>query len=413
MEAAGLCLFMISACGAAVLLEHPSSPVRHLVHEAWARRVLMGAAMGATAAAIVYSPIGKQSGAHLNPSVTIAFWALGRIERSDALFYVIAQFAGGLAGVALSSLLLGPLIADPSVNYVVTAPGRYGAAVALVAEIAISFVLMHVVLASTARPRIARWTGAWAAILVAVYIAVEAPLSGMSMNPARSWGSASFAGAMGGVWIYFVGPPLGMLLAARLHAHPPDPAPCPKLHHENSRRCIFCGRPALKGDRMETIERIRRARKMVLSVASRLAWLPPTIARWSLGLLFAQTGWAKINNLAGITEYFAKLGIPAPGFNAVLASGTELVGGLLLIAGLGVRLAAIPLAFTMIVAIITAKAADIEGISDLIRLSEFDYIVLFAWIAVAGPGPLSLDHALSRLLAKDAEPPALAERSAA
>src|SRR5437879_6484479 len=107
MEAAGLGAFMISACAFGVLLEHPTSPLRAAIASDDLRRVLMGTAMGLTAVGIVYSPWGRRSGAHVNPCLTLTFYRLGKIAPIDALFYVLAQFAGGAAGVWIASRMLG------------------------------------------------------------------------------------------------------------------------------------------------------------------------------------------------------------------------------------------------------------------------------------------------------------------
>src|SRR3970282_1358936 len=134
IEASGLGLFMISACFFGFFLEHPDSPVHQTLPDPFLRRVLMGIAMGLTAVAIIYSPWGKQSGAHINPSVTLTFFRLGKIKPWDAFFYVLAQFAGAMAGVFLVAQFLGAALADPAVRYVVTVPGIDGPWVALRAE---------------------------------------------------------------------------------------------------------------------------------------------------------------------------------------------------------------------------------------------------------------------------------------
>ncbi|HEX8141583.1 MAG TPA: aquaporin [Pyrinomonadaceae bacterium] len=244
IEAAGLCLFMISACVFAALIFHPSSPVGRTVTAPFLQRVLMGTAMAMTSAAIIYSPWGKRSGAHVNPSVTLAFFRLGKIEPWDALLYILAQFAGAMTGVFVAGLLLGPLIADPSVKYVTTLPGSFGLGAAFLGELLISFLLMTAVLAISNSKRWAGWTGICAAALVAVYISLEAPLSGMSMNPARTFGSAFSARLWTALWVYFTAPPLGMLLAAEAYVRLRGKRniACAKLHHRNSERCIFrCG----------------------------------------------------------------------------------------------------------------------------------------------------------------------------
>lgn len=242
MEAAELGLFMISACLFVVLIEHPASPLRGLIENNFTRRMLIGLAMGITAIAIVLSPLGKRSGAHFNPAVTLTFWRLGRIGGWDALFYALAQCIGAVAGVVVFALLVGhSLIADPSVNYVATVPGKAGIAWAFAAEALISFGLMLTVLYVSNSKRLNRYTAFFAGSLVALYITFEAPLSGMSMNPARSLGSALPGGIWDALWIYFTAPPIGMLAAAQVYVSHRGATRvyCCKLHHENSERCIF------------------------------------------------------------------------------------------------------------------------------------------------------------------------------
>ncbi len=200
--------------------------------------------MGLTAIGIIYSPWGKQSGAHINPSVTLTFFRLGKIQPWDAFFYIVAQFLGGVAGILLAAAILRPWVADPHVNYVATVPGPDGPGLAFLAEMIISFGLMTTILIVSNADRLARYTGLFAGALVAAYIALEAPISGMSMNPARTFGSALPGQVWTALWIYFTAPPLGMLLAAEAYrrvrgAHA---VLCAKLHHHNDKRCIFrCG----------------------------------------------------------------------------------------------------------------------------------------------------------------------------
>jgi len=241
MEAIELGLFMFSACTFTVLLYHPSSPVAQTIHDGVLRRLLMGTAMGSTAIAIIFSPLGKRSGAHFNPSVTWTFFRLGKIRAWDAAFYTLFQFAGGIAGVLIALLTLGKLVADRPVNFAATVPGPSGPIVAFAAEILISFVLMSVVLTVSNTKRLARWTGIFAGVLVATYITIEAPISGMSMNPARTFSSAVGARLWMSLWIYFIAPPLGMLLAAEVYRllNASRTIACAKLHHHNNQRCIF------------------------------------------------------------------------------------------------------------------------------------------------------------------------------
>ncbi len=240
MEAAELGLFMISASIFTILLYHPSSPVLQIIPAEFARRVLMGSAMGLTAIALIYSPWGKRSGAHMNPAVTLTFFRLGKVAPPDAIFYILAQFIGGVVGVALVALLANDLLAHPAVNYVATVPGAAGAWPAFVGEATISFLLFLTVLVVSNLPKVARLTGLFAGCCVALFIAFESPISGMSMNPARTFGGAALPHLWNSLWIYFTAPLLAMLAAAEIYPLLRGRVACGKYHHQNKYRCIFC-----------------------------------------------------------------------------------------------------------------------------------------------------------------------------
>lgn len=243
MEAWGLGIFMVSAGAFATLLEYPGSPVHALLPDAHLRRALIGIAMGLTAVGIIYSPWGQQSGAHLNPAVTLTFLRLGKVAAIDAMFYIVAQFFGGTLGVLAVRFVFGAAFTAPPVSWVSTLPGEGGAAVAFVAEFLISLGLMLVVLTVSNHERLTRFTGVFAGVLVALYITFEAPLSGMSMNPARSFASAAPGGIWQHLWIYFTAPVLGMLAASSAYVAFCSRAAvhCAKLDHPPQRRCIHCG----------------------------------------------------------------------------------------------------------------------------------------------------------------------------
>lgn len=244
IEAGALCCFMISACVFGTLLGHPASPVVRAVGSEAARRVMMGIAMGLTAIAIIHSPWGRRSGAQMNPAVTLTFHRLGKSPRRDAVAYVVAQFVGGASGVMLSSIALGSALAAPGVMYVVTKPGMAGVVAAFVAELVISALMMTMVLRTTASARWKRYTGLFAGSLVAVFIMFVAPISGMSMNPARTVASALVAHDWMAVWVYFTAPLAGMLIAAEVFVRGRGAAavPCGKLMHAEP--CIFCAHAA-------------------------------------------------------------------------------------------------------------------------------------------------------------------------
>src|SRR5207244_13158845 len=156
------------------------------------------------------------------------------------LGYVLAQFIDGLSRVLVARVLLGSAVADPAVRYAVTVPGPGGSGAAFAGELMISFGMMLTVLL-VSNSALARFTGLFAGILVATYIGTEAPVSGMSMNPARTLGSAFHAGQWTALWVYFTAPPLGMLAAAELSRRLPGAAQIlsAQLHHDNDKRCIF------------------------------------------------------------------------------------------------------------------------------------------------------------------------------
>jgi aquaporin Z len=232
---------MVSACVFVVLFEHPSSPVHQSLESAsMLRRALIGLAMGLTAIGIFYSPWGKRSGAHMNPAGTLTFLTLGKVAPRDALFYVLVQFLGGVAGVLVANLSIGPALQDATVNYAVTVPGPGGPWIAFIAEFVISMLMMSMVLWVSNSPRISRYTPLFAGALISTFITFEAPLSGMSMNPARTVGSAFHAGEWTALWIYFAAPTAAMLLASVLYRfrRGVHKVFCATLHHCNNQLCI-------------------------------------------------------------------------------------------------------------------------------------------------------------------------------
>lgn len=241
MEAGEMALYMFFACAFATLMQHPASPVRHLIASDLVRRALIGLGVGATVIAIIMTPWGKQSGGHFNPAITFTFYCLGKVKNWDVVFYGIAQFSGAVLGVAIATYVLRGLPKNNAVHYAVTVPGVYGIAVAFIAELGISFGLMIAILFVTNRGTLARYTPYFVGGLYAIYITFEAPLSGMSMNPARTFGSAFEAEYWHAVWMYFMAPTLGMLLAAEvfLRIRGGVGPYCAKLHHANNKRCIF------------------------------------------------------------------------------------------------------------------------------------------------------------------------------
>lgn len=216
IEAAALGCFMISACIIVVLMEYPGSPLHAALPNATIRLYIIGAELGVTAYLLVASPWGKRSGPHMNPAFTLSFLLLGEIGFWDAIFYMIFQFAGGYAGVQLSYAVMGAPVSHPSVGFVVTAPGPKGNLIAFLAELGMSVLLMTCVLAFGQSKRLQSWTPHMVGALIGLYCAFEAPLSGMSINPARTFASALSAHQWTALWIYFAAPVLGMVGASQI-----------------------------------------------------------------------------------------------------------------------------------------------------------------------------------------------------
>jgi aquaporin Z len=185
--------------------------------------------------------MGKRSGAHFNPAISLSYFRLGKIAKWDAIFYVVFQFIGGVLGVAVSALVLGSSLAAPTADYAVTVPGQYGTAAAFLAELFMSNLLMGVVLWSSNRPYLANYTGYLVGILISLYVLFFAPVSGFGINPARTTGPAVFANVWTSGWLYFTAPLLGMMSAAEVYLRFYGPAGvlCAKLHPDAKYPCPF------------------------------------------------------------------------------------------------------------------------------------------------------------------------------
>jgi aquaporin Z len=234
-------LFMVSACTLGVVIEHPASPLRRLLQSDALRRGLFGLCMALTAVCLIYSRWGRRSGALMNPAMVVGFLRLGRLRPADAIGFTVAQLIGSSLGVLIVALLLGRLVSDPSVNYVATVPGTFGLLIAWLAEFLIALVMMSVVMAVNKQPRLAPFTGWFAAALVFLYITFEAPISGMSLNPARTFGSAVVGNVWIGWWIYLTAPVLGMLGGIELHrlVDRGHQRLCGKLNHSGGSGCFI------------------------------------------------------------------------------------------------------------------------------------------------------------------------------
>jgi putative oxidoreductase len=155
---------------------------------------------------------------------------------------------------------------------------------------------------------------------------------------------------------------------------------------------------------------LETVRERLLAVAHRLSFLAPLLIRVTVGVVFIQTGWGHLSHMSEtIAAFRDDFGVPLPELNARIASCTEFFGGILVLLGLGTRLAALPLAFTMLVAIATAKRGQLSGVSfdsftTLLGFEEWSYLVMFLVIAIIGPGRVSVDALIARRLARASAP---------
>ncbi len=218
MELFGLAGFVLVAGLVTIFLEHPDLPVMkgELKNSSLLRRVPLAIVLGIYVTVVVLL-FGKKSGAHVNPSVTWTFYRLGKINFKDALFYTIAQFTGAIGAAQLLKYATGNLFGHPLINYGNTEPKPpHGTMAAFIAEFIISFILILVVLIASSSKRFEKYLALITGALIALYLIIEMPFSGMSLNPARSFAGALAANKWGHLWIYFVAPTLAMLAAGEV-----------------------------------------------------------------------------------------------------------------------------------------------------------------------------------------------------
>jgi aquaporin Z len=213
-EALGLAIFMLSACFFGGMLESKTSSWHIAIPNNFERIVIMGIMMGFTALFIFYSPFTAPSGSHINPAVTITFLRIGKMNKWDSFFYIIFQFAGGISAVYLIAMIMGDTLKAKPVNYVATVPGKFGVLPAAITEFIIAFIIIMMVLFTSADEKLKKYTRIISACLVCLYVIVAGPISGFSMNPARTFASAFPAHTYTAFWIYMIIPFAGMLTAA-------------------------------------------------------------------------------------------------------------------------------------------------------------------------------------------------------
>ena len=209
-EFIGTAVLILVGVSVVILMFGQGSPGSRMIPDEGLRLFLTGGLFGSVGALIAISPIGRISGAHINPAVTLAFWLEGKMAWRDACLYILAQFAGGAVG-AIPLLAWGYM--GQSVAFGATRPGvDVPVWVAMLGEAGVTFLLILAILTTAAHPSTRRFTPLALPAVLSVLVWLEAPISGASANPARSFGPALVASVSMNPWIYIAGPSLGAVL---------------------------------------------------------------------------------------------------------------------------------------------------------------------------------------------------------
>ncbi len=233
-EVIGTAILVLVGLSLVIFMFGTGTPMTRLIPNEALRRLVTGFLFGSTGALIAISHVGKVSGAHINPAVSLGFCLMGKLDRGLAVGYILAQLLGGILG-ALPLLAWGAM--GRSVVFGATAPGPgYSAVVALVGEVATTFAMVALLCLFLGFREIRRFTPALFPPLYAIMVCLEAPISGTSTNPARSLGPALISGTWQSWWIYWVGPLVGMLLAIAICSVFADRIEVAKIYHFDSDR---------------------------------------------------------------------------------------------------------------------------------------------------------------------------------
>jgi aquaporin Z len=211
-EFAGTAILLLFGLSIVIFMFGAGSPMAQLIPNVKIRQVMTGFLFGSVGASIALSPIGKFSGAHINPAVTMVFWLFRKLEGRLAITYILAQLTGAVIG-CLPLLIWGGM--GRSINFGVTVPGQgYTTQTAFLGEVITTFTMVLLLIVFIGFRRIRQFTPYMFPLLYAIMVPLEADISGISTNPARSLGPAVISGQWDAFWIYFAGPVTGALLAS-------------------------------------------------------------------------------------------------------------------------------------------------------------------------------------------------------
>jgi aquaporin Z len=238
-EFIGTALLVLIGLSLVIFMFGQGTPVANVIPNQALRRFITGFLFGTTGALVAVSPLGKVSGAHINPAVSLGFNLMGKLAPDVTVGYILAQLAGGLLG-SLPLLAWGSM--GRSVAFGATLPGSsYSTSTALLGEVITTFVMVALLCVFLGFREIRRFTPALFPPLYGVMVCLEAPISGTSTNPARSFGPSVISGVWQGWWLYWVGPCLGMLIAIIACSRLAKRIEVAKLYHFDSDRGEFLG----------------------------------------------------------------------------------------------------------------------------------------------------------------------------
>ena len=237
-ECVGTALLVFVGLTIVILMFGTGSPGAQIIPNEEVRRLITGFLFGTTGALIALSPVGTESGAHINPVVTVAFWMFGKLRSRTALGYVLAQLAGAAIG-SVPLLFWGSM--GRSIAFGATLPGEgYTTLTVLMGEVITTFGLIAGLCIFLGFRRLRPFTPALFPFLYAFMVCVESPISGTSTNPARSLGPAIISGQWEGWWIYWIGPLIGMLVGVFVFSFLAKRIEVAKVYRfESDRRRLF------------------------------------------------------------------------------------------------------------------------------------------------------------------------------
>ena len=240
-ELIGTALLVLGGLSFVIFMFGSGSPMARILPSEGLRRLITGFLFGTTGALIALSPVGRESGAHINPIVSFGFRLMGRLTLKRMMVYVVAQLAGAILG-CVPLFLWGSM--GRSVEFGATWPGQgYSTTEAFLGEVVTTFAMVSLLTIFLAYRRIRPFTPALFPPLYSFMVWAEAPISGTSTNPARSLGPSVISGQWQGWWIYWIGPMLGMLLALLAFSYLAKRVEVAKLYHFDSDRDRLFRRP--------------------------------------------------------------------------------------------------------------------------------------------------------------------------